>query len=82
MRGLVPRFMHLRVNALDRHGNAIDEVLHGLTSGTYQHEVDHLRGKLFVDRVVDPHSFCTWQEFERNHKENFAIFAKSLGENP
>ena len=49
LRGLVPRFMHLRVNALDRHGNAIDEVLHGLTSGTYQHEVDHLRGKLFVE---------------------------------
>src|SRR5262245_8044049 len=47
LRGVVQRHVHVRVHALDRHGNAIDEVVHGLKAGTYQHEVDHLNGKIF-----------------------------------
>ncbi len=70
LRGLVKRFVHLRVQAWDRHGNAIDEVVHGLKAGTYQHEVDHLDGKVFVDRA-DPTTFTTWTEFDRHHKAAF-----------
>lgn len=71
LRGLVPRHVNLRVKALDRDGNAIDEVVRGLKAGTYQHEVDHLNGTLFVDRVKDPKTLCTWTEFERFHKPAF-----------
>jgi peptide deformylase len=71
LRGLVPRHVNLRVRALDRLGNPIDQVVRGLTAGTYQHEVDHLMGALFVDRVTDPRTLCTWTEFERFHKEGF-----------
>src|SRR5215468_10698947 len=42
LRGMVQRAVHLHVRAWDRQGNAIDEVVHGLKAGTYQHEVDHL----------------------------------------
>lgn len=70
LRGMVKRFVHVRVTAWDRHGNPIDEVVHGLKAGTYQHEVDHLRGKLFVDRA-DPSTFTTWTEFERHHRAAF-----------
>jgi peptide deformylase len=70
LRGKVKRFVHLRVQAWDRQGNAIDEVVHGLKAGTYQHEVDHLNGKIFVDRA-DPSTFTTWTEFERFHKSQF-----------
>ena len=70
LRGVVKRYVHLRVQAWDRHGNSIDEVVHGLKAGTYQHEVDHLNGMLFVDRA-DPKTFATWTEFDRHHKAAF-----------
>ena len=75
LRGVVKRFVHLRVQAWDRHGNAIDEVVHGLKAGTYQHEVDHLNGTIFVDRA-DPKTFATWTEFDRHHK---AAFVEQVG---
>jgi peptide deformylase len=71
LRGVVPRFLHLQVRAWDRHGNEIDEVVHGLKAGTYQHEVDHLDGTIFVDRVTDPRTLTTWTEFERYHRDAF-----------
>jgi peptide deformylase len=71
LRGIVKRHVNLRVRALDRHGAPIEQVLHGLTAGTYQHEVDHLDGILFLDRVEDPTTLCTWTEFERFHRAPF-----------
>jgi len=70
LRGLVQRHVHLRVQAWARHGNRIDEIVHGIKAGTYQHEVDHLDGKIFVDRA-DPTTFTTWTEFERYHRAAF-----------
>jgi peptide deformylase len=72
---VVKRHVHLRVKAWDRHGNLIEEEVHGLKAATYQHEVDHLNGKLFVDRA-DPSTFATWTEFDRHHK---AAFVEQVG---
>ena len=77
LRGTVPRFVHLRCQAWDRHGAPIDEVVHGLKAGTYQHEVDHLLGKIFVDRA-DPTTLSTWAEFDRHHKAAFVEKARAL----
>ena len=63
--------MNVRVRYLDRDGVAHDEVKRGLTAGTFQHEVDHLDGVLFVDRVRDPRTFTTWEQFERFHRAAF-----------
>ena len=71
LRGVVPRAVRIRVRAWDRHGGVIDQVVEGLSAGTFQHECDHLQGKLFVDRVRDPTTFCTWKEFERHHRDAF-----------
>jgi peptide deformylase len=71
LRGLVPRYVRLHIKAWDRHGNPLDYETQGVTAGTYQHEVDHLHGKLFLDRVRDTRSLCTWQEFERHHRAAF-----------
>jgi peptide deformylase len=78
LRGEVPRFTGVRVRALDRHGKDLDFEVRGLTAGTFQHELDHLDGKLFVDRVVDTRTLCTWADFERFHKERFVERAKAL----
>lgn len=77
LRGVVKRHVHVRVQAWDRHGDPIDEVVHGLKAGTFQHETDHLNGTLFVDRA-DPATFSTWTEFERHHKAAFVEKAQAL----
>lgn len=70
LRGDVPRHMHVRVRSLDRQGEPQEHILHGLTAGTFQHEIDHLDGILFLDRA-DPRSFATWEEWERHGREAF-----------
>jgi peptide deformylase len=71
LRGSVMRHVNVRVQYLDRHGVAYDEIRRGLTAGTFQHECDHLDGVLFLDRVVDPRTFTTWEQFERFHRAAF-----------
>jgi peptide deformylase len=71
LRGVVQRFAEVRVTAWDRHGQPFERIARGLTAGTFQHEKDHLDGMLFVDRVKDPTTFCTWAEFDRYHKQAF-----------
>jgi peptide deformylase len=71
LRGNVQRHVHVRVRYLDRDGHPHDEIKRGLTAGTFQHELDHLDGVLFLDRVTDPTTFTTWEQFERFHREAF-----------
>ncbi|MCC6874501.1 MAG: peptide deformylase [Sandaracinaceae bacterium] len=78
MRGVVKRHAEIRVTALDRHGEPIDAIVRGVTAGTFQHECDHLDGKLFVDRVADPRTLCTWKEFQRQHEAAFAERVRAL----
>jgi peptide deformylase len=78
LRGKVPRFTSVRVRAWDRAGRDLDFEVRGLTAGTFQHEVDHLDGKLFVDRVVDTGTLCTLTEFERFFRDGFVEEAKAL----
>lgn len=78
LRGIVKRNVRLHVRAWDRYGHEIDTEVRGLTACTYQHEVDHLDGKVFVDRVFDPRSLTTWQEFDRHEKSAFAERVKAL----
>ncbi|MEC7519282.1 MAG: peptide deformylase [Myxococcota bacterium] len=71
LRGVVRRHAELKVEAWDRFGDPIDAVMRGVTAGTFQHECDHLDGKLFLDRVEDPTTLCTWKEFGRQHEAAF-----------
>jgi peptide deformylase len=71
LRGVVERFAEVRVTGWDREGAPFERSLRGLTAGTFQHECDHLDGVIFVDRVKDPTTFCTWAEFDRYHKQAF-----------
>ena len=71
LRGVVSRFVNVRVRYLDRDGVEHDEIKRGLTAGTFQHECDHLDGVLFLDRVADPRTFTTWEQFERFHRAEF-----------
>ena len=78
LRGTVERFVTVRVRYLDRDGAEHEELRRGLTAGTFQHEVDHLDGILFLDRVRDPSTFTTWEEFDRHHRAAFEARAREL----
>lgn len=71
LRGDVPRFLSVTVRYIDREGQARETVARGLSAGTFQHEVDHLNGIIFLDRVTDPRTFSTWDQFERHRREEF-----------
>jgi peptide deformylase len=57
MRGLVPRFHRLRYQGFDQYGTPIDRTVEGFHARVVQHEVDHLDGILFPQRVRDLRNF-------------------------
>jgi peptide deformylase len=57
MRGLVPRFRRLRYCGFDLHGAPIDRTVEGFHARVVQHEVDHLDGVLYPQRVRDLRNF-------------------------
>jgi peptide deformylase len=71
LRGTVLRHVNVQARWLDRDGSQHDEIKRGLTAGTFQHECDHLDGRLFLDRVVDTTTLTTWEQFERHHRDEF-----------
>jgi peptide deformylase len=78
LRGVVRRQAEIRVEALDRHGKPYRREIRGLTAGTFQHEVDHLDGKVFLDRVRDTTTLATWDGFQRHHAAAFAERARAI----
>jgi len=57
MRGLVPRYRHLRYQGCDAAGVPLDRTVEGFHARVVQHEVDHLDGILFPQRVRDLRNF-------------------------
>jgi peptide deformylase len=48
-----PRFSRIRCRGLDVDGREVDMVGEGLLARIFQHETDHLHGKLYIDRLED-----------------------------
>jgi peptide deformylase len=57
MRGLVPRYKHLRYRGFDQFGNPIDRTVADFHARVVQHEVDHLNGILYPMRIRDLRNF-------------------------
>lgn len=57
MRGLVPRYRHLRYRGFDPRGAAIDRTVSGFHARVVQHECDHLLGILYPMRIRDLRRF-------------------------
>ena len=53
LRGVVPRFKHLRYQGFDPLGQPIDRTVDGFHARVVQHECDHLMGMLYPMRVRD-----------------------------
>lgn len=53
LRGMVPRWSHIRYTGFDQYGDAIDRTVEGFHARVVQHECDHLWGMLYPMRVRD-----------------------------
>jgi peptide deformylase len=72
LRGKVSRPSMIRVQALDRQGEPVDFEASGLFSICIQHELDHLIGKVFLDRMSELSSLTQLEEFDRFWKQDHA----------
>lgn len=66
MRGLVPRYLRIRYQGYDQHGEAIDREAEGFHARVVQHECDHLDGILYPQRITNMAYFGFCQELEDN----------------
>ena len=78
LRGLLPRATEVEVTYLDPGGNEHTERFGGLSAGTMQHELDHLDGILFPDRVEDPTTLCTWEMFRTYRQDAWVASIQPL----
>lgn len=65
LRGLVPRSIRVVVEALDRDGQPVTLKAEGLFARVLQHEIDHLHGVVFLDRMEDFRALAFSREFAR-----------------
>ena len=64
LRGLVPRCQKIEVTYLDSEGEKQVIEASDMLAIVFQHEIDHLYGKLYVDRMVDMSTLTYEEELE------------------
>lgn len=65
----VPRYKKIRLEYYDEHAEKQELMVSGLPAHVIQHEIDHINGVLFVDRVKDTKTYMTYEEYKKM-KEN------------
>jgi peptide deformylase len=53
IRALVPRYKDIIIHYIDQQGQSVELKLDGFIARIFQHEYDHLEGKVYLDRVED-----------------------------
>jgi len=64
----IKRAEQIRVRALDRNGEVIEQEADGLLAVCLQHELDHLNGKLFVDYLSPLRRQLVKKKLEKQRK--------------
>jgi peptide deformylase len=64
LRGRVPRWQSLKLSGLDRAGQPINLSASGFFARVIQHELDHLDGVVFLDRMTDFSTLTHLREFQ------------------
>lgn len=72
IRALVPRYKEILINYTNQHGVLVESKLTGFVARVFQHEFDHLEGKVYLDRVEDNRDIFAESEY-------FKISSSSLG---
>lgn len=64
LRGMVPRYTHIRYTGSDPQGNTIERTARDFHARVVQHECDHLDGILYPQRMQDMRLFGFTEELE------------------
>lgn len=67
--GEVERAESIRVRGLDRHGRKFRMRFDDWDARIIQHEVDHINGVLYIDKLTSPENIWTEEEFEKMREE-------------
>ena len=67
--GMVKRSVAVTVEGLDRHGNPVKVAAEGWMARVFQHEIDHLHGLLYIDRMGDLKTLSFNRELSRRGVE-------------
>jgi peptide deformylase len=65
LRGMVPRYTTMRVEAADRDGRPVRFTATGFHARVVQHECDHLDGRVYLDRMRSMETLTFLPEFHR-----------------
>jgi peptide deformylase len=69
LRGLVPRWRRVALEALDRDARPYRVEAQDFHARVIQHECDHLDGSVYLDRMDGMRSLCFNEEWERHHAQ-------------
>lgn len=61
--GEVERFRSVKVDAIDIKGNPIEIIGEKFLSFVFQHEIDHLNGILYIDRILDSSKLTSYSGY-------------------
>ena len=67
MMGYVERPRKIKVDYISGDGERKFTVFEGFLATVFQHELDHLNGTLYVDKIADPKLFAFEDEYRRFH---------------
>ena len=65
LRGLVPRYQNIEVEYLTREGVLERKVLTDFVARIFQHELDHLDGIVFLDRLESNEDLYSEEEYQK-----------------
>jgi peptide deformylase len=63
IRALVPRYSKIMITFTDTEGEHVQMALEGFVARVFQHEYDHLDGKVYLDRVEDMRDIVAESEY-------------------
>ncbi len=63
IRALVPRYKLIKVQYADGQGKPIEQILEDFVARVFQHETDHLEGKVYLDRVENSLDIISESEY-------------------
>jgi len=65
LRARVPRYQSIEIEFTARDGRRLRGRLSGFVARIFQHEFDHINGRVYLDRVSDTRTFMTESEFRK-----------------
>lgn len=73
LRGFVERPKKVKVKYQNHKGEDLEIIAEGFLATVLQHELDHLEGVLYIDRIKDPRLLSYQEEFEQYHLDQKTI---------